>query len=347
MKYRDFGSTGLSISVLSFGAMRATGDAAHVARAAPPTQEQIDRQNASGRAALELALDSGVNCIHSSEDYGTWWMIGDVLRHRPDRTDVHHVIKVTTPDYDEEHFDPSRVRDDVEAALRALHAERISVVQHLQRGPHVSKDDAYATSGDGRRIGALSPIADGFGEVIESLRDEGKVAAGITFPHTMGYADAALDSGRYAGIAHFFNLIETEALPLLDRMEREGFGYFAIRPLLQGMLTDKRVSRDVLPRDDPKARRGWDTRYALLARIREELGDPPSWTEFALRFALAHPAVTSLITSAGTPQQMTAMLAAVESDLPERSVLDRVHALGVAAGDLPKSDLYLENLLAD
>jgi len=345
MKYREFGRTGLRLSVLSFGAMRATGDAAHVARSAPPTQEEIDAQNAAGRAALELALDSGVNCIHSSEDYGTWWMLGDVLRHRAERTEVHHVIKVMTPDYEEVDFDPRRVRDGVEAALRELHAERISVVQHLQRGPNVSKDDAYALAGDDRRIGALPDVADAFGEVIESLRDEGKVACGISFPHTVGYAHAALDTGHYAGIAHFFNLIETEALPLLDRMERHGFGYFAIRPLLQGMLTDKRTARESLPEDDPKTRPGWDTRYALFDRIRHELGDQPSWTQFALRFAIAHPAVTSLITSAGSPEQMTTMLEAVDAELPSRAVLDRVHALGVQAGDLPKSDLYLENLL--
>lgn len=326
--------------------MRATGDAAHVARSRPPTPAEIALQNSAGQSALEMALDAGVNCIHSSEDYGTWWMIGQTLRSRSNRTEVHHVIKTTTPDYQETEFSPAQVRHDVESALRELHAERISFVQHLQRGPNVSKEDAYSTSGDDRRIQALSSIADGFGEVIENLRDEGKVAHGVTFPHTMGFAEAALSTGHYAGVAHFFNLIETEALPLLDRSEREGFGYFAIRPLLQGMLTDKRANRRELSTDDPKARLGWDTRYQLLSKISEEIGEPESWTTFAVQFALSHPAITSLITSAGNPGQMSSLLTALEAPPVDRQVLEKVYSISVTVGDLPKSDLFMENLLA-
>lgn len=346
MKFRQFGNTEIRLSELSFGAMRATGDAAHVARSRPPTPSEIALQNSAGQSALEMALDAGVNCIHSSEDYGTWWMIGQTLRSRYNRTEVHHVIKTTTPDYQETEFSPAQVRHDVESALRELHAERISFVQHLQRGPNVSKEDAYSTSGDDRRIQALSSIADGFGEVIENLREEGKVAYGVTFPHTMGFAQAALSTGHYAGVAHFFNLIETEALPVLDRAETEGFGYFAIRPLLQGMLTDKRAHRADLASDDPKARMGWDSRYRLLSRIGEEIGDPESWTSFAVQFALAHPAVTSLITSSGNPGQMRSLLAALDAKPVEREVLDKVYAISLAAGNLPKSDLFVENLLA-
>lgn len=344
MKYRNFGHTDISVSELSFGAMRVTGDAAHVPRTHQPTQEELDQANAAGKRALAAALDGGVNCIHSSQDYGTWWMIGETLAHHPQRHDIHHVIKISSPDYDESSFDPQAVRRDVEAALRALHAERITFVQHLQRGPHVSPDDAYSPAGDERRIGALSTIADEFASVINDLRDEGKVAHGITFPHTMPFAKAALNTGAYDGVAHFFNLLETEGLQILDSIVERGLGYFAIRPLLQGMLTDKRVNRATLPTSDPMTLPIWDSRYALLDKIRHVTGEPTdSWAAYATRFALAHPGITSVITSANTDTQVAGLLTALESDYPSESTLHAIGELVTDAGYLSKYDLFPQN----
>lgn len=348
MKYRNFGHTDISVSELSFGAMRATGDAAHVPRAHQPTREELDQANSAGRRALEAALDGGVNCIHSSEDYGTWWMIGATLAHHPKRHDIHHVIKVSSPDYDDSTFDPSIVRRDVESALRALHTERITFVQHLQRGPHVSPDDAYSPAGDDRRIGALPTIAEEFAAIISDLRDEGKVAHGITFPHTMPYAKAALNTGAYDGVAHFFNLLETEGMEILDSMVERGYGYFAIRPLLQGMLTDKRVNRASLPTSDPMTLPIWDSRYALLEKIRETIGDPPdSWAAYATRFALAHPGITSVITSANSETQVTGLLTALDRDYPSEETLRTVASLVSKAGYLSKFDLFPQNQITD
>lgn len=347
MRYRQFGSTGIAVSEITFGAMRVTGDAAHVARSGPPTQAQVDRQNEAGRRALNAALDGGVNCIHSSDDYGTWWLLGDVLRTHPRRAEVHHVIKVTTPDYEEQEFSARRVREVVESALRSLHAERITFVQHLQRGPMVSKDDAYATTGDARRIGALPTVAAELQAVMDELRREGKVGHAITFPHTMGYARAAMSTDAYAGVAHFFNLVETEGLEILDDLAARGWGYFAIRPLLQGLLTDKRISRDRLPAGDQKHGRMWDTRYALLDRIRDVVGDRvgESWTTYALQFALAHPGVTSLVTSASDETQMASILEACTGEYPSIEDVRAVHSVVQSAGNLPKSDLFVENLV--
>lgn len=345
MRYRQFGSTGLELSEIGFGAMRVSGDAAHVPHRTPPSAAEIEEQTENGRRALLTAIDGGVNCIHSSEDYGTWWLLGEVLADHPRRHDIHHVIKVMSPDYDEAAFDPNVVRRSVEAALGALHTERISFVQHLQRGPMVSPEDAYSTDGDERRIGALASIADGFGEVVEALQDEGKVGHAVTFPHTVAFAEAALETGVYAGVAHFFNLLETEGLDLLDAGESDGFGYFAIRPLLQGLLTDKRIDRGALPPGDVMEHPAWDARYELLGRIRELVGEPDtSWTDFALRFALAHPGVTSLIVSANSPEQVNELLAASDGARPPMDLVRDVARLGSEAPWMAKTDLFPQNL---
>lgn len=345
VRYRRFGTTDLQISELGFGAMRLGGDAAHVPRPTPLSATEAQQQTASGRRALLAALDGGVNCIHSSQDYGTWGLLGEILADHPKRDELHHVIKVMSPDYDEVDFDPSTVRRSVEEALRALHAERISFVQHLQRGPRVSPEDAYSTAGDGRRIGALPSIADDFGAIISTLQDEGKVGHAVTFPHTVPYARAALQTGVYAGVAHFFNLLEAEALDLLDEAEEQGFGYFAIRPLLQGLLTDKRINRADLPPGDIMEHPAWDARYELLGQVREVVGDPEvSWTDFALRFALAHPAVTSLIVSANSEDQVQTLLAAADGTSPSMQLIREVAHLGAASPWMAKTDLFPQHL---
>lgn len=143
-------------------------------------------------------------------------------------------------------------------------------------------------------------------------------------------------------VAHFLNVIEPETLQILDRLEQEGRGFLAIRPLLQGMLTDKRVQRDSLTEEDLKRRSGWDSRYALLDKIRARIGEPEGgWTIFALKFALAHSAVTSLVVSANNERQVETMLAACDGDYPSRELLDRVQAMVEEAGMPPKADLFV------
>ncbi|EWG98256.1 aldo/keto reductase [Halomonas sp. BC04] len=341
MRYRKFGNTDLVLSEICFGAMRFTSTADHVTLPGEPTRQEAEQQNRNGRRAVEAALSGGVNCIHSSGDYGTRWMLSEILADHPQRKDIHHIIKMTSPDYEEGEFDPKVLRNDVEEALRDLHTDRIAIVQHLQRGPHVPKVEAYAEAGDQRRIEALPEIIGPLQETFAELKQEGKVGHLITFPHTMGYAQAALDSGAYEGVAHFLNLIEPEALEILDRLEREGKGFLAIRPLLQGMLTDKRINRDSLPENDIKRRAGWDSRYALLERIRERIGDPEvSWTTFALQFALAHDAVTSLVASGNNEHQVETMLEACQGEYPSRELLKTVYDIVDELGMPPKADLF-------
>ena len=345
MKYRNLGNTDLVVSEWCFGAMRFSGSAAHVAES--KSAEEVRQQNEQGRRALQAALDGGVNLIHSSHDYGTRWLLDEVLSKHPRRSEIHHVIKVVTPDYDEDGFDPQAIRSAVEEALAELHTERIAIVQHLQRGPKVSKSDAYSEAGDERRIAALHRYLDPLLETFEDLRDEGKVGHLAVFPHTMGYAEPAVRTGAFDAVVHFLNLLEPEALDLLDELEERGMGFLAIRPLLQGMLTDKRVDRASLDLGDTKRISNWDAPYALLDRIREVIGEePPSWTQYAMKFALGHPGVTSVVASANTVQQTETLLEACDGDYPSRQTLADVRAAVAEIGMFPKSELFVENLSA-
>ena len=123
MRYRKFGSSDLEVSEICFGPMRFT--------AKEPTQ---DEASVAGQRALSRALDRGVNFIHSSHGYGTSWAIREVLRNHPKRHEVHHIIKVGVPDFDDGgRFDAAKFRLLIEESLEDLGAERIAVVQHLHR----------------------------------------------------------------------------------------------------------------------------------------------------------------------------------------------------------------------
>jgi aryl-alcohol dehydrogenase-like predicted oxidoreductase len=344
MKYREFGNTGLSVSEIGMGTMRLTADAAHMPQQLKSSGSAADLINAEARKVLETALDAGVNCFHSSQDYGTWWLLGEVLSTRPERNDIHHVIKVTSPDYDESSFDPELVRNSVELALTALHTERISFVQHLHRGPQVSPSEAYSQEGDFRRIARLMESEAEIQETFDDLKQQGKIGAVVAFPHTMGFLETSLETNIYTGVVHFLNLIETEIVPLLLRMESESMGFFALRPLLQGMLNENRLERANLDRSDPATLPIWDSRYAVLDKVLGAIDrDDSTLSSFALRFALSFEQVSSVISSPRDSNHLREMLEASEAERLSPSDLKTIRELTVEADNFSKYDLFPEN----
>lgn len=123
MQRRRFGTTSLELPEFCFGTMRfadrTPGD---------------DARTHAGQRALEEALDLGIDFVHSSYEHGTRWSTGEVLARHPRRDRVRHAIKVNVPAWGEPQFNPVAFRRQVEGALRDLRADRIDIVQHLQRG---------------------------------------------------------------------------------------------------------------------------------------------------------------------------------------------------------------------
>ena len=316
MNYRGFGSTGLELSEICFGTWRYASPSG-----------TADAQSASGGRALRQALDAGINCIHSSHEYGTRWLTGEVLKDHPRRHDLHHIIKVNEPDFGEAGFDRARYRLQIERALEELHAERIAVVQHLQRGS-ARKATVYSDHDNAVRVSEFDRDLDAFAEESEQLKREGKIAAVAGFPYTVGFASHAIQSGVYDGIVTYFNLLETEWLELFPEIESRGMGVIGIRPLCAGLLTDKRVDRDSLPGDDRLADPAWDGKYRQLAALRGQLGlAPASWSRFAIAASLAHPLVACTTLSINNETQLGDALAAADGAYPTVEELGRIHAI--------------------
>ena len=316
MRYRTYGNTDFSVSEICYGTMRY----------ASKSGDSDDRSKAGARA-LEEAVDSGVNFIHSSYEYGTRWLTGEVLGKHPGRHDLHHIIKVNVPDWDEPRFDSEKFRAQIEDALRELNTERIAVVQHLHRGT-LDRELGYCAEGEPKRVLEYEAITQPLTEEFERLREEGKVGYLATFPYTVGYARKALDSGEFSGIVTYFNALETEMVDLLPQTESAGMGFIGIRPFAAGLLTDRRVNREALPADDRMRDSQFDRFYDQLAELRKELpAQPESWTMFAIQFALADPRITSTVVGINTPEQLRTVLQAVEGDYPDAVLMEKAHRI--------------------
>ncbi|HKK48797.1 MAG TPA: aldo/keto reductase [Alkalispirochaeta sp.] len=316
MKYRTFGSTGLKLSEICFGTWRY----------ASPTGK-ADARSEAGARALRLGLDAGITTIHSSHEYGTRWLTGEVLKDHPRRADLHHIIKVNEPDFGEGGFDRTRFRAQIERALAELHTDQIAIVQHLQRGS-AQKATVYTDHDDAVRRGEFDRDRDDLFEESERLKQEGKIAALASFPYTVGFASHAIESGIYDGIVTYFNILETEWLDLFPAIEACGMGVIGIRPLCAGLLTDTRIERSALPDGDRLADSAWDGKYEQLAAIRAQRGaDPSSWSRYAIAASLAHPLVATTTLSINNEPQLTDALAATEGAYPSVEELQRIHAL--------------------
>lgn len=316
MKYRTLGSTELDMSEICFGTWRY----------ASPTGN-ADEQSEAGARALRRGLDAGINCIHSSHEYGTRWLTGEVLQDHPRRSELHHIIKVNEPDFGEEEFDRARYRAQIERALSELHTDRIAVVQHLQRGS-AQKATVYTDHDDIVRMREFDRDLEAFADESEKLKREGKIAAVASFPYTVGFAWHAIQSGVYDGVVTYFNVLETEWLELFPEIEARGMGVIGIRPLCAGLLTDKRVDRSALPKGDRLADEKWDGKYQQLTAMREQLNlSPASWSQFAIAASLSHPLVASTTLSINNERQLDDALAATEGAYPSVEELQRIHEL--------------------
>ena len=305
MQYRKFGNTDLEVSEICFGPMRFS--------AKEPGDDEASQK---GQRALEYAIERGVNFIHSSYEYNTRWAMSRVLKDHPKRHDLHHIIKVPDPDFDDGgKFDAAKFRLRVEEALRDLHTDRIDVLQHLQRA---------RPNEDKLRIPDIAATNDAMLECFAQLKAEGKAGYLTTFPYTPGFAAEAMKSDAFSGMVGYYNPIEREMAEFFPQMEAKGRGFFCIRPFMGGLLTDRRVDRSSLPADDRCQDAKWDDAYNRLEMLQTELGvEIPSLTDFAIKFALCHPIVTSLIVGLNSVEQVDGVLDAADGNYPDRSVFEK------------------------
>jgi aryl-alcohol dehydrogenase-like predicted oxidoreductase len=305
VKHRTFGKTGLEVSEIGFGAWAIGGSWG------------AQREEDSVRA-LHRALDLGVTFIDTAAGYGegrSERIVAKVLRERGDQGRV--IVATKTPPAPgpwppspycrwQDRYPEEYLRTNVEERLRNLAAESIDVLLlHTW------------TRAWNRDPGPL--------EILKKFKEEGKVRFfGISTPeHDQNALVQLIRDGWLDAAEVIFNIFEQEpAAELLPEAARNGVGVIARMPFDESALTGKLTESTRFPEDDFRSRYFMGDRLTRTVReVRKVAGEieDSGYTlpEAAIKFVLAHPAVSVTIPGMRNLEQVEANLAA--SGLPDMS----------------------------
>lgn len=249
-------------------------------------------------AALNAALDAGVNFIDTAQGYGDGHserVIADVLKHRSE--DV--VVATKTPPAAgpwppspycrwQDRYSAAYLRDNVHTRLKNLQVERLDLLQ-LHTWTRAWNDDPQ-------------PLL-----VLRQLREEGKLnLIGVSTPEQdQNCVIQLMRDGLVDVVQVIYNLFEQEpAAQIFSVAEETGTGVIVRVALDEGSLTGKYTAEHQFPDDDFRHQFFAGDRIARTAarvdEIRQDLehfGLEDSYTpaDVAIQFALAPPAVSTVI----------------------------------------------------
>jgi aryl-alcohol dehydrogenase-like predicted oxidoreductase len=297
MEYRKLGSTGLRVSVLAFGAGPVSG---------LMTGAEIDRQ----AVVVRRAIEAGINWFDTAATYGggrSEESLGAVLKQLGQPAEIHIATKARLMPEDLGNIGES-VRESLASSLARLGLQRITLLQlHNSITRNRGDEPTSITPDDVLGKGGVL-------EAFESLRAKGLVDhLGLT---GIGQPEALRDvvnSGSFATMQipyHVLNpsagriapqnFTETNHGNVIADCAAQNMGVFAIRVFAAGALLDLEPSAHTLKTPFfPLALYKRDRRRAAL--LAERLGQGKNMQEFATRFALSHPAITSAIIGFGEP----------------------------------------------
>jgi aryl-alcohol dehydrogenase-like predicted oxidoreductase len=264
---RQLGRTGAEVTVLGYGAMELRG----LPRARALTDDQAGQ-------VLNAVLDSGINLIDTSVDYGrSEELIGQHIGHRRDEYFLASKCGCpldlpadATPPYEHD-WSPANVRADVEQSLRRLGTDRLDLVQ-----VHMSPSRAQLE-------------AEGTVATLQDLRDEGKLRfigmSGI-LPHLPDH----IAMGVFDVFQIPYSAVQREHEDLISAAAAAGAGTLIRGGVARGAAAaDKHWRQGPLGLPEGMGQRRWESSGI------DDLLDGMSPQEFMLRFTLSHPALSTTI----------------------------------------------------
>ena len=344
MEYRQLGSSGLRISVLTLGTMTFGGRGVFKAVGAT----ELD----AAKRQIDMALDAGVNLIDTANMYSTGRseeIVGEAVQSK--RDDLLIATKVRFPmgeGPNQAGLSRHHIITECEASLRRLRTDRIDLYQ--------------VHEWDG-----LTPLEETL-SALQHLVESGKVRYVGVSNYAAWQLMKALGTAERDHLARFvsqqiyYSLQERSAeYELLPLAVDQGLGTLVWSPLAGGLLSGKyrrgqtppEGSRHVGDWDEPPVYdedRLYDTIDALV-EIAD--GHGVSAAQVALAWLLQRPTVSSVIIGARTDEQLADNLRAAELQLSqaERDRLEEVsrppllypfwHQLNTASDRLGEADLAL------
>ncbi|MBN8904695.1 MAG: hypothetical protein BGO51_13895 [Rhodospirillales bacterium 69-11] len=323
MERREFGRTGLKLSILGFGCGAVGG---LMVRGDPADQERT----------VARALEAGINYFDTAVQYGNGaseTALGRVLAAlKPADAVVGTKVRIPSAAFGRIE---AEVTQSLEGSLKRLGREQVDIF-HLH--------NAITTDGGGESL-SVAQVMQSVVPAFEKQRAAGKTRfLGITAVGDTAALHQVIDSGLFHSAQVSYNLLNpsaAEALPagypaqdygrLFDRTQAAGVGVVGIRVLAGGALSGSADRHPIAsPPPDPI---GSATSYdADLARARRllplvEEGFAGSLAEAAVRFAITTPAMGTILVGMATSAEFDAALAAVRKGKLPLEALARAAAL--------------------
>ena len=280
MKYRSLGRTGMQISEIGFGAWAIGG-------------EWGSKDDDAAVAAINRAMDRGVNFIDTAAGYGNGHsekLIARAFRERGERCYV--ASKVPPKNYTwppipgvpvNEVFPRDWVIEITERSLRNLETDCLDLMQ-LHVWSHAFMDDMQ------------------WYEALVHLKEQGKIRFfGVSVNDWDPYGGVNLvKSGLVDSIQVIYNIFEQRpAEKLFPAAIEHNVGIIARVPFEEGLLTGKFCRGYQFAQGDWRAKWLADGRLEDACEHIEALrwveNDRRSMAQAALKFILAHPAVSTAI----------------------------------------------------
>lgn len=283
MRFRRLGRTGLSVSEATIGTARL---------------DAPDLDMAETRAAVALALEAGVNAVEAST--ASAGALAELLAGRQ----AHVFARVTSRvrfDLPSPHitadqaYPGAHIRAETEAMLETLGVERLAILQLHAWCPE------WLHEGD-------------WLETLVRLRYEGKIAGiGVSlFDHDLDAAHEVIASGAIDCVQVMYNVFDQGAADALFPLcARHDLGVIARSPLYYGALAGREFAAGDWRRDYFYDAHGRET-AERVERLAAEVESPDrSVADMALRFAVSHPAVSTVAVGMLTPTHVRASLEAL------------------------------------
>lgn len=287
MNYREIGRTGLTVSEIGFGGWGIGGS-----RNGFPAYGPVD--DTQSLRTLRQALDAGITLYETSDSYGCGHseeLIGRAFAGSRSQVVIATKVGMISPE-DDQDFSPSHIRRSVEASLRRLQSDHIDLYQlHNPPVDRMAPDDPAIVE-------------------MRQLQHEGKIRVfGISL-RTPAEAVAAIVKLGAECVQVNLSLIDQRSIDngLMDVCAAHGSGLIARTPLCYGFLTGRLDDRATFGAGDHRLRwpqaqlKRWSQAPADFEQIRSL--DRQSHAQFALRFCLSYPAVTSVIAGMLMPEEV-------------------------------------------
>ena len=310
MEYRKLGKTGWQVSAVSMGCWGLGGQWGEVS----------EKQAAE---TIHAAMDAGVNLFDTADSYGLGQseiFVGKALEGKSD--DIYLATKVGN--WARRAGDPlgfksvNSVYECCHASLYRLGMDTIDLYQC-----HIGSPE--------------NPEV--FVEAFENLKKQGKIRHYAISTNNVDALKALNSNGDCASCQINYSLLSRSAeADILPYCRGNDIGVLLRGPISQGLLADKfsestHFGDTVRQKWNPDGAQRQDflDKLQKVAALRELVPEGMSMAELALRFTLAHPAVTCPIPGMKSPEQARANAAAADGGL-SKDVLEKIDAVFPPAG---------------